>query len=435
MNLQLNQKDSNYLIYSNCVVCFETFWIHKDGDGDALFQLKTNSLPHAHAQTTKTYYKHQDSRIMKAQELKTKTSAQTLIYKIFPQRYQVYQGRLLASFQDDAKYEHVGQDTRSRANGNLRELSGKEAWEAIENFAQGQKEWDNPPNIISEQELANLKIQAKRLFGNEKVWVKMHGEEVEETIGIPMELEPLDETQLKDLGLNTCNHDIPLNNREVSSFDEPEPQPNPLPNCPSLDAPNHPSNDIVQIMIEDDLRIGVADAKTRIAFDDDFLGPPLSYTLIEEPLRRLCHRLIGFISLEELGIHFGVITKQSLQTLTIEVRDLPTIDPDELMRLRICERVIDTVAWVAKGPPMQQFGAASGDAQIDPEMPQAATAAPRTIAHRLQIVEDEFDFLLKDRLKGVMLAVSLTNIYGVDIPGISIFVYDVSISRNVRSIS
>ncbi|GKA50178.1 hypothetical protein Tco_0743251 [Tanacetum coccineum] len=53
---------------------------------------------------------------MKAQELKTKTSAQTLIYKIFLQRYQVYQGRLLASFQDDAKYEHVGQDTRSQVN-------------------------------------------------------------------------------------------------------------------------------------------------------------------------------------------------------------------------------------------------------------------------------------------------------------------------------
>ncbi|GKE02102.1 hypothetical protein Tco_1390085 [Tanacetum coccineum] len=54
--------------------------IHKDGDGDASFQLKSDSLPHAHAQTTKTFYKHQDSRIMKAQELKTKTSAQTLIY-------------------------------------------------------------------------------------------------------------------------------------------------------------------------------------------------------------------------------------------------------------------------------------------------------------------------------------------------------------------
>ncbi|GJS81244.1 hypothetical protein Tco_0747785 [Tanacetum coccineum] len=88
--------------------------IHKHGDGDALFQLNTDSLPHAHAQTTKTYYKHRDSRIMKAQELKTKTSAQTLIYKIFLQRYQVYQGILLESFQDDAKYDHVGQNTRSQ---------------------------------------------------------------------------------------------------------------------------------------------------------------------------------------------------------------------------------------------------------------------------------------------------------------------------------
>ncbi|GJU23758.1 hypothetical protein Tco_1157100 [Tanacetum coccineum] len=31
--------------------------IHKDGDGDASFQLKSDSLPHAHAQTTKTFYK------------------------------------------------------------------------------------------------------------------------------------------------------------------------------------------------------------------------------------------------------------------------------------------------------------------------------------------------------------------------------------------
>ncbi|GKE74710.1 hypothetical protein Tco_1536751, partial [Tanacetum coccineum] len=35
----------------------------------------SNSLPHAHAQTTKTYYKHQDSSIKKGQELNTKTSA------------------------------------------------------------------------------------------------------------------------------------------------------------------------------------------------------------------------------------------------------------------------------------------------------------------------------------------------------------------------
>ncbi|GKC09436.1 hypothetical protein Tco_1001046 [Tanacetum coccineum] len=82
-------------------------------------------------------------------------------------------------------------------DGNLRELSVKEAWEAIENFAQGQKEWDNPPKIISKQELTSLRAQAKRVFGNENVWVKMP--------------------------------------REVPSFDEPEPQPNPLPNSPPFD--------------------------------------------------------------------------------------------------------------------------------------------------------------------------------------------------------
>ncbi|GKA41979.1 hypothetical protein Tco_0734639 [Tanacetum coccineum] len=35
--------------------------------------------------------------------------------------YQDYQGRLLASFQDDAKYEHVGQDTRSQGGKDLKE--------------------------------------------------------------------------------------------------------------------------------------------------------------------------------------------------------------------------------------------------------------------------------------------------------------------------
>ncbi|GJY84388.1 hypothetical protein Tco_0497764 [Tanacetum coccineum] len=50
-----------------------------------------------------------------------------------------------------------------------------------------------------------------------------------------MEVEPLDQVKLEDVGLDTCNHDIPLSSREVSSFDEPELQPQPLPNCPSLD--------------------------------------------------------------------------------------------------------------------------------------------------------------------------------------------------------
>ncbi|GKE72198.1 putative ribonuclease H-like domain-containing protein, partial [Tanacetum coccineum] len=58
-------------------------------------------------------------------------------------------------------------------------------------------------------------------------------EEVEETIGIPLEVEPLDHMKLEDLGLNTCSNDLFLSSREVPSVDEPEPQL--LPNFPSLD--------------------------------------------------------------------------------------------------------------------------------------------------------------------------------------------------------
>nr|GEX12356.1 retrovirus-related Pol polyprotein from transposon TNT 1-94 [Tanacetum cinerariifolium] len=53
--------------------------------------------------------KIQESRKLKNQRQRL---LQTLIYKDLPLRYQFYQGRLLASFQDDAKYEYVGQDTR-----------------------------------------------------------------------------------------------------------------------------------------------------------------------------------------------------------------------------------------------------------------------------------------------------------------------------------
>ncbi|GKE83947.1 hypothetical protein Tco_1557689, partial [Tanacetum coccineum] len=59
--------------------------------------------------------------------------------------------------------------------------------------------------------------------------------EVEGTLGTPIKVEPLDKTQLEDLVLNTCNHDIPLSSREVPSFDEPKPQPKPLANFPTLD--------------------------------------------------------------------------------------------------------------------------------------------------------------------------------------------------------
>nr|GEU69876.1 reverse transcriptase domain-containing protein [Tanacetum cinerariifolium] len=58
-------------------------------------------------------------------------------------------------------------------------------------------------------------------------------EEVEKTLGTPIEVEPLNETKLEEVGLN-CNHNTPFSSREVCSFDGPEPQP--LLNSPSLDA-------------------------------------------------------------------------------------------------------------------------------------------------------------------------------------------------------
>ncbi|GKD97064.1 hypothetical protein Tco_1380961 [Tanacetum coccineum] len=72
-------------------------------------------------------------------------------------------------------------------------------------------------------------------FGSTNVYDEPIGslEEVEETLRTPIEVEPLDQTKLENIGLNTCNHDIPLSPREIPSFDEPEPQP--LPNFPSLD--------------------------------------------------------------------------------------------------------------------------------------------------------------------------------------------------------
>ncbi|GJR59753.1 hypothetical protein Tco_1501915 [Tanacetum coccineum] len=99
-----------------------TSWLY--GGGGILFQLKSDSLPHAHAQTTKTYYKHQDSRIKKAQELKTKTFANSDI-KDNSLEFK-HRGRSLESFQEDAKYEHVGQDTRSQGGKDDQDKQGKD---------------------------------------------------------------------------------------------------------------------------------------------------------------------------------------------------------------------------------------------------------------------------------------------------------------------
>ncbi|GJZ52964.1 hypothetical protein Tco_0607849 [Tanacetum coccineum] len=58
-------------------------------------------------------------------------------------------------------------------------------------------------------------------------------EEVDKTIGIPMEVKPLEHTKREDLRLNTCSHDLFPSSREFPSMDESEPQP--LTNLPFLD--------------------------------------------------------------------------------------------------------------------------------------------------------------------------------------------------------
>ncbi|GJZ79179.1 zf-CCHC domain-containing protein [Tanacetum coccineum] len=75
---------------------------------------------------------------------------------------------------------------------------------------------DNPSPKSTLQVLLSFKVYTPPMT---------YPKEVEQTLGAPLEVEPLDKTQLENLVLNTYNHDIPLSSKEVPSFDELEPQP------------------------------------------------------------------------------------------------------------------------------------------------------------------------------------------------------------------
>ncbi|GJW06596.1 hypothetical protein Tco_1569019 [Tanacetum coccineum] len=121
-------------------------------------------------------------------------------------------------------YDHVDDCTQIdldfAADGNHSELSGEEAWNIT---------WDKVENPNPQSS-----PQVLPLF-EEYTLPVTYPEEVKETLRTSIEVDPLDETQLEDLGLNTCNHDIPLSSKEVPSFDKTKPQPQPLPTCPPLD--------------------------------------------------------------------------------------------------------------------------------------------------------------------------------------------------------
>ncbi|GJZ73919.1 hypothetical protein Tco_0638065 [Tanacetum coccineum] len=97
------------------------------------------------------------------------------------------------------------------------------------------KKCSNPTSAISDETIANPNAQ---IVGDDMVRVQeytppvTYPEEVEKTLGTPIEVEPLNETKLEEVGLN-CNYNTPLSSREVPSFDGPEPQY--LLNSPSLD--------------------------------------------------------------------------------------------------------------------------------------------------------------------------------------------------------
>nr|GEX44019.1 hypothetical protein [Tanacetum cinerariifolium] len=161
--------------------------------------------------------------------------------------------------------------------GDLRKFSDIRAWYDIEDCAQ-YKKCSNPRSVIPNETMANLNAQIVRddmvrvqvprcmswlnhdehvdslsMMDNEvgvtspKSTIQTlpsfeeytppvtYPEEVEKTLGTPINIEPLNETKLEEVGLN-CNHNTPLCSREVRSFDKSEPQPQPLPNCPPLDA-------------------------------------------------------------------------------------------------------------------------------------------------------------------------------------------------------
>ncbi|GJY61205.1 hypothetical protein Tco_0461862 [Tanacetum coccineum] len=89
---------------------------------------------------------------------------------------------------------------------------------------------------IMEDKVDNLSPQSTpQLFLSLEVHIPpvTHLEEVEETIGIPMKVEPLDHIKLEDLGLNTNTRDLFLSSKGFCSVDEPEPQF--LPNFSPLD--------------------------------------------------------------------------------------------------------------------------------------------------------------------------------------------------------
>ncbi|GJX53365.1 hypothetical protein Tco_0281734 [Tanacetum coccineum] len=143
-----------------------------------------------------------------------------------------------------------------------------------------------------------------------------------------------------------------------------------------------------QIPDKGDLR----DYRMGISSVGDFLGTTPSYTLIRDPILRLCHRLITCsiagrsqtpekVTVTDLfylrGLNIGSINVPYLLVrylrLTVIAPELPVIDMAELVRLQIYVEIDDTWTWVAMGLERQPDAEAE-DAPIIDEGGQADPA-------------------------------------------------------------
>ncbi|GJV13251.1 reverse transcriptase domain-containing protein [Tanacetum coccineum] len=118
--------------------------------------------------------------------------------------------------------------------------------------------------------------------------------------------------------------------------------------------------------------------------------------------QRRCRQLGAMISggqyVAGLAEHFGLLTEERLQGLTVISPALPIINMAELVRLQLCIELGDTWAWVPTGPARQE-GCAGGVAEEAPvapeggdgdeEIPQAVPPPPRTQGERIDRLEEE----------------------------------------------
>ncbi|GKD44524.1 hypothetical protein Tco_1269169 [Tanacetum coccineum] len=180
-----------------------------------------------------------------------------------------------------------------------------------------------------------------------------------------------------------------------------------------------------------------------ISNDGDFLGPPPSYTLIKDPMLRLCHRMmahsitrrsqalekvtvtylfylrgldVGLVNIPyilarylrrfaaerksgahisggqfvaRLAKHFGLLTAKILEGLTIITPELPIIDMAELVRLQICMEdalIVDEGGQANPAP-----------AQAPPSPPVAARTMPQKMARLEEDVCEIHGTLAKKR--------------------------------------